>query len=52
MVDVVARAVVGAGVGHAEGLLEADGDPGEVGAAGLRPGPGERIGEEKLGLEH
>jgi hypothetical protein len=49
MVDVVAGAVAGARIGHPEGALERDGDPGEVGALGVGPRPGQRAGEEFFG---
>ena len=45
LIDVVARAVARARVGHAEGLLERNRHPHQVGALGDGPRPGERIGE-------
>src|SRR5437773_217586 len=51
VIDVVARTVVGARVSHAKGALERDGNPGEIGALGIGPGPGKRAGKEFFGQE-
>jgi hypothetical protein len=51
VIDVITGAVAGAGISHAEGFFEGNGNPHEIGTFGDGPGPGQRIGEEMFGDE-
>src|SRR5207247_3875611 len=51
VVNVVGRSGGGGGVSHGEGGLGRDGNPGEIGALGIGPGPGKRAGKEFFGQE-
>ena len=52
MIDVIARAVACARIGHAKLTLERDGYPHQIGALGDIPGPGKRAGKQLLRQEH